>query len=340
MILHQVRNTLRLGVALTLFCAVASLHSQNTTSCAITGTVTDPTGAVVPGVQVVVTNQATNVVVTETTNGSGYYTAESLAPGDYTVSTRKTGFKSEVLKDIHLDPGQQRGENLKLAVGEVASTVTVEADAVAVQTESAELGGTVSEKEVANLMLNGRNFQTLALIVPGVSSASGANALPNYGEGGYLGQTEIIVGGTSIEKTTYSIDGLYDMDPNGMINVNVIPTIDSISEFRILRDNYSARYGMAGSGQILIETKSGGSQFHGGGYEYVRNSYIGTAKPYTTPPSQGIAALHYNIFGYTFGGPLTIPACLQQRTAARKPTSLPAASGASITIRPPSIHAT
>ncbi len=307
MTLDQMRNKLRLGIALVLICTAAWVRAQNTTSCAITGTVTDATGAVLPGVQVIVTNQATDLVVTETTNGSGYYTAESLMPGDYTVSTKKTGFKSQVVKDIHLDPGQQRGENLKLAVGEVASTVTVEADAVAVQTESAELGGTVSEKEVANLMLNGRNFQTLALIVPGVSAASGANALPNYGEGGYLGQTEIVVGGTSIEKTTYSIDGLYDMDPNGMINVNVIPTIDSISEFRVLTDNYSARYGMAGSGQVLIETKSGGSQFHGGGYEYVRNSYIGTAKPYTTPPSQGIAALHYNIFGYTLGGPLMIP---------------------------------
>jgi len=139
-----------------------------------------------------------------------------------------------------------------------------------VQTESSELAGTISEKEVSNLMLNGRNFQTLALIVPGVSAASGANALPNYGEGGYLGQTEIVVGGTSIEKTTYSIDGLFDMDPNALINVNVLPTIDSISEMRILKDNYSARYGMAGAGQILIETKSGGNTFHGGGYEYVR----------------------------------------------------------------------
>jgi hypothetical protein len=285
----------------------AWLHSQNATSCSITGTITDTTGAVVPAVQVTITNQATGLSHTETSNGNGFYDAESLAPGDYSISTKKTGFKSQVVKDIHLDPGQRRGADLKLAVGEATATVTVEADAVVVQTESAELGGTVSAKEVSNLMLNGRNFQTLALIVPGVSAASGANALPNYGEGGYLGQTEIVVGGTSIEKTAYSIDGLFDMDPNGLINVNVIPTIDSIDEFRILKDNYSAKFGMAGSGQILISTKSGGEQFHGGGYEYVRNSFIATAKPYTTPPTQGIAALHYNIFGYTLGGPLMIP---------------------------------
>ncbi|MGC9222558.1 MAG: carboxypeptidase-like regulatory domain-containing protein [Terracidiphilus sp.] len=196
----------------------AWLHAQNATSCSITGTVTDPTGAVVPGVQVIVTNQATGVSATETSNGSGFYDAESLAPGNYSIRTSKTGFESQIVKDIHLDPSQRRGVDLKLQVGAAAATVTVEADAVAVQTESAELGGTVSEKEVANLMLNGRNFQTLALIVPGVSAASGANALPNYGEGGYLGQTEIIVGGTSIEKTSYSIDGLFDMDPNALID--------------------------------------------------------------------------------------------------------------------------
>jgi hypothetical protein len=266
------RSVLRLVVAAALFCVAAWVHAQNTTSCAITGTVTDASGAVVPGVQVSVTNQATNVSATVTTNGTGYYTAENLASGDYSVTTHKLGFKSQVVKDIHLDPGQRRGADLKLAVGDVSATVQVEADAVAAQTESAELGGTVSSKEVANLMLNGRNFQTLALIVPGVSAASGANSLPNYGEGGYLGQTEIVVGGTSIEKTTYTIDGLFDMDPNALINVNVLPTLDSISEFRILRNNY-----------------------------------IGTAKPYTTPPSVGIAALHYNIFGYTLGGPLMIP---------------------------------
>ena len=333
--LGQTRNILRLGVAVALLSVATWVHAQNTTSCAIAGTITDSTKAVIPGVKVTVTNQATGLTHTATTNGDGYYTEESLAAGDYSLSTKKDGFTSQVIKGIHLDPGQRRGVDMRLAVGEVATTVTVEADAVGVQTESAELGGTVSSKEVANLMLNGRNFQTLALIVPGVSAASGANALPNYGEGGYLGQTEIIVGGTSIEKTSYSIDGLFDMDPNALINVNVLPTIDSISEFRILKDNYSAKYGMAGAGQILVETKSGGNEFHGGGYEYVRNNYIGTAKPYTTPSSQGIAALHYNIFGYTLGGPLMIPHLYNRESHRERRISSRVESGASTTIRLP-----
>jgi hypothetical protein len=283
------------------------MYGQNTTSCAISGTVMDTTGAVVTGVAVTVTNQATGVTVKAATNSTGFFSAESLAPGDYSINTKKTGFKSQAVKNIHLEPGQRRGADLKLEVGDTTVTVTVEADAVVVQTESADLSGTVNEKEVANLMLNGRNFQSLAMIVPGVSSASGANQLANYGGGGYLGQTAIIVGGTSVEKTTYTIDGLYDMDPNGLINVNILPTIDTISEFKILKDNYSAKYGLAGSGQILIETKSGGSKYHGDAYEYVRNNFIGTAAPYLTTPGTGISALHYNIFGYTLGGPVSIP---------------------------------
>lgn len=100
-----VRNALRLGVAVGVICAAACIHSQNTTSCAIVGTVTDSSGAVVPGVQVTVTNQATGVVQVVTTDNSGYYIADTLLPGDYSVSTKKSGYKSQLLKDIHLDPG-------------------------------------------------------------------------------------------------------------------------------------------------------------------------------------------------------------------------------------------
>jgi hypothetical protein len=100
--LNQMRNASRLVVVFTLFCMAAWLHSQSATNCSISGTITDPTGAVVPAVQVTITNQATGLSHTETSNGNGFYDAESLAPGDYSVATAKTGFKSEQIKDIHL----------------------------------------------------------------------------------------------------------------------------------------------------------------------------------------------------------------------------------------------
>jgi Carboxypeptidase regulatory-like domain/TonB-dependent Receptor Plug Domain len=302
---HLRRNLLPF-VALVLFLAVGpGLHAQNTTVGAIAGTVTDPSGAVVPGVQVTVTNQATNRVSNATTTEKGSYAVENLSDGDYTISYSKPGFQLSTVTGVHLNPGQRRGQDIKLAVGSVDAKVTVEADIIGVQTESAESGGTISAKEVSNLMLNGRNFQQLATLVPGVSSTNGANQQVNAG---YLGQTSLIVGGASSEETTYTIDGVYDMTPTSLINVNITPSLDAINEMRVLTNSYSAKYGYAGSGQVLIDTKSGTHTFHGSGFEYLRNNGFGVAKPYSVsglPVTQ--SSLHLNIYGFTFGGPIFIP---------------------------------
>ncbi len=230
--------------------------AQNTTAGAIAGTVTDATGALVPGAKVTVTNQGTNNSRVTTTTDQGFYTVQPLADGDYTVTVSKDGFQQANVTNIHLDPGQRRGQDVRLIVGSTEAKVTVEADALAVQTESAENGGTISAKEVANLMLNGRNFQQLATLVPGVSSVNGTNQQVNSG---YLGQTDLIVNGASSEQTTYTIDGVYNMTPTSLININITPSIDTINELRILKNAYSAKYGFAGSGQVLVETKQGTS---------------------------------------------------------------------------------
>jgi hypothetical protein len=154
-------------------------------------------------------------------------------------------------------------------------------------------------------MLNGRNFQQLATIVPGVTSTNGANQQVNSG---YLGQTSLIVGGASSEETTYTIDGVYNMTPTSLINVNITPSIDAINEMRVLKNSYSAKYGYAGSGQILIETKQGTSAFHGSGYEYVRSNGFGTARPYAISGVPApVSSLHLNIYGFSFGGPIFVP---------------------------------
>jgi Carboxypeptidase regulatory-like domain/TonB-dependent Receptor Plug Domain len=302
---HLRRNLLQF-VALVLFLAAGhGLHAQNTTTGAIAGTVTDPSGAVVPGVEVTVTNQATHRASTATTTDKGYYSAENLSDGDYTISFSKSGFELSSVTGVHLDPGQRRGQDIRLAVGSVNAKVTVEADLIGVQTESSESGGTISAKEVANLMINGRNFQQLATLVPGVSSVLGTNAQINSG---YLGQTDLIIGGASSEETTYTIDGVYNMTPTSLININITPSIDAINEFRVLKNAYSAKYGFAGSGQVLIETKQGASAFHGSGFEYLRNNNIGVARPYSISGVPATSSsLHLNIYGFSFGGPIFIP---------------------------------
>ena len=300
------RIFLRLAIAaFVVFFSVSMASAQNTTVGAITGTVTDSTGAVVPNATVTVTNQGTKDTRTATSTAKGFYTVENLPDGNYTVTTTLAGFQQSTISNLHLDPGQRRGQDVKLTVGDVNTKVQVDANAIAVQTESAESGGTISAKEVANLMLNGRNFQQLATIVPGVSSIKGTNQQVDEG---YLGQTNLIVGGSSVEQTTYTIDGVYNMTPTALININITPSIDAINEFRVLKNAYSAKYGYAGSGQIVIDTKSGTSAFHGSGYEYNRSNGFGVAKPYSftgLPVTQ--SSLHLNIFGFTLGGPVYIP---------------------------------
>ena len=302
--LNQVRNICRLGMAFALVCAAAWVHAQNATSCAITGTVADSTGAVVPEVQVTVTNQATGVSGTETTNSSGFYDAESLVPGDYSVSTAKNGFKTQVIKDVHLDPGQRRGLNLTLAVGSESISVSVEADAEVVQTESAESGGTITSSEVQNIMLNGRNFSALLAVVPGVSTVNGANGLYQAGQGAIT--SEVVINGSSDEETMYTIDGVYNVTAASEITLPITPVVDHIAEMRVLGDNYSAKYGLAGR-QVLVTTKSGGEQFHGGGYFFDRTNEYGTAHGFLQSAQVPLTSLHLSDWGITLGGPVAIP---------------------------------
>jgi Carboxypeptidase regulatory-like domain/TonB-dependent Receptor Plug Domain len=296
-----IRNT----SILLLLSSVLLSPAQNTTAGAVSGTVTDSTGAIVPGAAVVVTNVLTHRQATATTTSQGFYTVENLSDGDYTVTVTMPGFQQETLAGLHLDPGQRRGVDLRLKPGSTSITVNVQADTVAVQTESPESGGTISAKEVSNLMLNGRNFQQLATLVPGVSSVNGTNSQVNAG---YLGQTDLIIGGASSEETTYTIDGVYNMTPTSLININITPSIDAINELRVLKNSYSAKYGYAGSGQVLIETKSGTSSFHGSGYEYIRNNGLGVARPYSISGIPAtLSSLHFNVYGFTFGGPIYVP---------------------------------
>lgn len=287
---------------LVLVLAVSVAPAQSSGTSTLQGTVTDSTGAVVPGAEVIITNVGTGVSRTATSNENGFYSAQSLQGGDYRLTITKAGFKKSRVQAIHLSPSTVLGLNPTLAVGDVTSEVTVTADAVSVQTETSESGGTIPGKEVSQLMLNGRNFQTLATIVPGVTSVQGANQL-NVGGAAPSAQVQISVGGTSVEQTAYFVDGVYDSSGLGLF---VLPTIDSIQEFRILKGNYGANYGFVGSGQVLVQTKSGGKQFHGTVYDYIRNNNIGTAKNFFY--KQGTPyGLHQNIFGYSLGGPVMIP---------------------------------
>ncbi len=267
---------------------------------AISGTVTDSSGAIVPSATVTITNKATGVGHTLQTDSAGFYSAEGLTVGQYMVKVTKSGFQTGVTDGIQIDPGTRRTNNVSLTVGEVSSSVEVTTNSQQIDTETSESGGTITDQQIGNLMLNGRNFQTLAIAVPGVASTSAADSLNG---GGLEGGTTLIVNGNSVEYTTYTIDGTYNMNSGNLANINILPIVDGIAEFSVLKDNYSARYGFAGSGQIVVETKSGTDTFHGSAWNYLRNNAFDASNYFSTTTQ----ALHQNIFGYTLGGPLYIP---------------------------------
>lgn len=285
------------AASLVLF-ASAALGQGNTGS--IRGTILDPSGAAIPDVNVEVTSEATGLTKTLTTSAGGFYSVDALTPGQYSVKAVRDGFAQVTVTHVQVDPGQTRETSVTLKVGSTGENINVTADALAVETQDSGSGGTITSKQVENLMLNGRNFQSMGQLIPGVSSTAGNN---QQSAGGLTGGTTLIVNGASIEYSVYTLDGVYNMNTGNLSNINILPIVDSIDEFRILKDNYSARYGLAGSGQVVVQTKSGSDTFHGSAWDYFRNDAL-DANPYFATIK---TKLRQNIFGYSFGGPVKLP---------------------------------
>ncbi len=294
-------NSLTIGAKAITFIPLLLLpmaaFAQSGGQGSIDGTVKDSSGAVVSTATIKVTNEATGATRTAQTDSRGFFAVEALEPGSYTVSVSAQGFGTTVTKGETLAPGQQRESDTALTVGTAAQEVTVQADAVQVETESSANESTITAKEVTNLMLNGRNFQGLGQLAPGVTSTQSGNSLPG---GGLGGGTNLIVNGNSVEYTVYTIDGVEDMNTGNLSNLNILPIVDAIQQFTVMSDNYSAKYGWSGSGQIVVQTKSGTSTYHGQAWDYLRNDAFDANNYFDISK----ASLHQNIYGYTFGGPV------------------------------------
>lgn len=294
----------RIGLGLVLgfqlVVSVPRLSGQATTG-AIVGTVADSSGSVIPEAEVTITNTATNQARVSKTDSAGYYDIEALIPGTYDVMIKKEGFSTHITHDVKVDPSARVAANVVLAVGSTVTKVSVTASAVRVETESGASGGVVSGGEVNQLLLNGRNYVQLSVLVPGVVSTSG---LTEAVSGGLTYSTNISVNGGDPQLNNTSIDGTYNMNTGAFASLNVVTPLDSISEFTILKSNYNAKYGVSGSGQIQVETKSGTRDFHGSAYDYVRNQAL-YASNFFSGGSK--TPLNQNNFGFSIGGPLYIP---------------------------------
>jgi len=273
----------------------------------ITGTVKDPSGAAIAGAKVVVTSPERGINREMDTNSSGDYNQSALPQGSYDVIVTAPGFKKYEAKGVVLDVAQKARVDVTLQVGAATTEVLVEGTNVAqVETQSSELAGTVTGKEITQLELNGRNFTTLVTLVPGVSNQTGMDE-PQVG---ITGNVSFSMNGGRVEYNNWELDGGDNMDNGSNSTLNVYPSVDAIGEFKVLTSNYGAQYGRNGSGTVEVETKGGTKAFHGDAYEFVRNdafnannyfnsSYRGGTG--TTPPYKK------NDYGYTIGGPVYIP---------------------------------
>src|SRR5579864_3183670 len=287
-----------LACLLAIVLIAATAFSQ--TSASLVGSVKDPSGAIVANAQVTVTSADRGIVRNTTSNTDGEWAVTALSPGKYDLTLSAPGFKKFEAKAIVLEVGQKARVEVAMQVGAATTEVTVEGTAIAqVDTQSSELAGTVNGKEISQLQLNGRNFTQLVTLVPGVSNQTGQDE----GTVGVYGNVSFSMNGGRVEYNNWELDGGDNMDNGSNDTLNVYPSIDAISEFKVLTSNYGAQYGRNGSGTVEVETKGGTSSFHGDLYEFVRNDAF-NATPFfqTTVP-----AYKKHDYGYTLGGPIYIP---------------------------------
>jgi len=272
----------------------------------LTGTITDPAGRVIPQAQIVITNEATGVVTKLATNANGIYTAGNLLPGDYTISIAAPGFNTEERTGIELTVGGQQVLDLALKVGASKISVEVTTEAPAIQLTSSDLSAVVNATTVRELPLNGRSWTDLATLQPGVNSIK---TQPDFSAGTDRGNRgfgqQLTISGARPQQNNYRLDGVSLNDyangaPGSVLGGSL--GVDAIQEFSVLTSNYSAEYGKTSGGVVNAITRSGTNQWHGSGYEFVRNSALDTRNYFDDPGS--IPPFTRNQFGGTVGGPI------------------------------------
>ena len=277
-------------------CVVPSILQAQDATGKITGTITDPSGGVVPGAKVTATNVETKIEKTAVTNASGLYQIQPLPVGRYTVLVEATGFSKMSSAPSPLEINETLRVDLKLEIGSVSDIVTVDAQGSRIETENVTVGGTVTGVAVAELPLNGRNTLDLLATQPGVTPSNPDNG----GAGNYS------IGGGRTDSVTYLLDGGLNNDllSNGVI---VNPNPDAISEFRVLESTYGAEYGRNAGGIVSIVTKSGTNNLHGTLYDYARNTVFNANDFFNNEQGLARSVLNRQQFGGTIGGPIIIP---------------------------------
>ena len=292
-------------IAFCLLAFVASVFAQSDTS-SLSGTISDSSGAVVANAKVSVHNDAIHTDRDAISNEAGNFTVTNLAPGIYTIRVEAPGFQTTTLNDVHVDPNIGRRVDVALKVGNTATSVTVEASAITVQTESGSVGQLIAQEQVKNIQLNGRNPLYLAQMEPGVVRSNSMAAFAFGLDNG------INVNGARSQESVITFDGAPMVRTRSNGTSVGVADVDSTSQIQVLTTSYSAEYGRTDGGQIRMVPKSGSTSFHGSAFEYFRNNALNANL--WTRNFNGLkrGAFRYNQFGWNFNGPVYIPGHFNQ----------------------------
>jgi hypothetical protein len=293
------------GLLVLLLVSVSACFAQSTAT--LSGVVTDPSGAVVPGAKITVHSLATGIDREMLTDSAGLYAAPSLEPGDYEVHTVAAGFSTYTVKKVTLAVDQRVTVNMSLAVSSAGETIQVETGANQIETQTMTVGQVIDRYTVQELPLNGRHFLDLTVLTPGGVVADTAGNLTSASRG--LGANSFITAGNREDTVNFQINGvnLNDMVQN---QITFQPSINTTSELKIDNSTPSAEYGRSSGSVVNVSTRSGTNSFHGEAFDYFRNealdarNYFNRGTPYVTGTAADKAPLKRNNFGGAIGGPI------------------------------------
>lgn len=299
--MSQVRRRLPLVAAMAaLLCLATGLHAQVTTGT-IVGTVRDPQGAAVPGATVTLTDQGKGTSQTVATDAQGSYIAPFLIPGTYDVAVEMAGFRKYARRGVVLQVNQRARIDVGLELGGLEESTEVVALAPLTRTDSAEIGEVIEERAVRELPLNGRNFATLVYLVPGVTPGQSGENLSGASTFNPRGASNFNALGSQANANAWLIDGI-DNNEHTFNTVVVMPSVESVREFKVLTGTFSAEFGR-GSGVVSVSTKSGNNEWHGTAFEFVRNEAF-DAKNFFALPTAKKAPLDRHQYGAQLSGPI------------------------------------
>lgn len=315
---HICLRTVVSSIFLTL-CFIVTATAQETTGT-ITGTVLDANGSAVANANVTVSDTEKKVVVrTITTNEEGFYSVPNLPSATYDVAVEMAGFKKYLANAVKVDVGQRRTVDVNLETGSIAETVTIEAQPVAVELTTPTASSVVSGDQAKEISLNNRNWVQLVTLSPGVSNDLADQVyVGTTNPDGQANTINIAVNGARSSQNTFTVDGADITDRGSNITIQAYPSVDSISEFKVLRSLFPAESGRSGGGQVNVVTRSGSAKFHGSAFEFIRNEAFNannflvnaTSNPPFGRDTNGKAKrppFRYNNYGFTLGGPVHLP---------------------------------